>query len=158
MDENCFEDGKGEVGWNGVGAWEFQNWEQCKGYCFFASLFASLLQISKLKGILSKQHQQNEIHQVYFSKCLHFPMLLFPGDTLLLWPTVKSQGHFLLDGVQVCYLEWKKEKGTMKERQQLYLQTSFQNSCVPAESYWYMGWCRLAQLSETETPRKIQLW
>lgn len=112
MDENCSEDGKGEVGRIGVGTWDFQNWEQWQGNCFSVSLFAPILHISNLKGILSKQHQQNEIHQIYFSECVHIPMLFLPRDMLcsLLWPSVKSWGHFLLDGVQVCYLEWKKRR------------------------------------------------
>lgn len=44
-------------------------------------------------------------------------MFLLPGDTLcsLLQPTVKSRGHFPLDGVQACYLDWKTKEGTMKK-------------------------------------------
>lgn len=106
-----------EVGRVGVGAWEFQNQEQRQGNIFSASVFAPMLHISSLKWILSKQCQQNKVHQVYFSKCLPIPMFLLPGDRLcsLLRPTLKSWGRFPLDRVQVCYLDWKTKEGTMKK-------------------------------------------
>lgn len=104
-------------------------------------MFASVLPISNLKGILPKQYQQNEIYQVCFSKCLHIPMFLLPRDTLwsLLWPIVKLRGRFLLEGVQVCYLDWKTKEGTMKKTMVTFfwchfcLHTSFQNSYISAE-------------------------
>lgn len=66
MDETCFEDGKSEVGRIGWGPGSFKTGSSDKE---IASLPHCLhLYISNLKAILSKQHQQNEIHQVYFSK------------------------------------------------------------------------------------------
>jgi len=80
-------------------------------------VFAPAPRISNLKQILLKQRQQNEIYHFYFSKCLHIPVFLLPGDMLcsLPRPTVKPQGRFPLDGVQVCYLDWKTKEGTMKK-------------------------------------------
>ena len=44
-------------------------------------------------------------------------MFLLPADMLcsLLRLTVKPRGRFLLDGVQVCYLDWETKEGTMKK-------------------------------------------
>lgn len=47
--------------------------------------------------------------------------------------------------------QWKKDK-VMFFWCNFCLQTCLQNSYVSNESYWYMGWCRLAQLSETGKP------